>query len=194
MDNELSVFGKTLQAFKVRADIWQQQQITKGMTSLEKLWSINTPKTHMMGHTSLCIQSFGLTVGYTMEMSELQHKDSKGAYANSNKGPNKDFQIARRAFQRHRKDGICWANKLRRSGKLRRSRHDLQRPIEKMTTLHSNQKTWDMGHDLSCTSATKEACMVKAFQSPKMEINPGHHLICTAESPLRAIKSIPPVV
>lgn len=90
---------------------------------------------------------------------ELQHKDSKSAYANSNKGPNKDFQIARRAFQRHRMDGIRRANKLRRSG------HDLRRPIEKMTTLHSNQKArvrapqgysirkllQDMGHDLSCT-------------------------------------------
>lgn len=69
MDNELSVFGKTLRAFKVRADIWQQQQITKGMTSLEKFWSINTPKTRKTGHASLSIESFGPTVGYTTEMA-----------------------------------------------------------------------------------------------------------------------------
>lgn len=68
MDDELSVFGKTLRAFKVRADVWQQRQVAKGSTSLEKLWSINTPKTHMMGHTSLSIKSFGPTVGYTTEM------------------------------------------------------------------------------------------------------------------------------
>lgn len=57
---------------------------------------------------------------------ELQHEDSKSAYANSNKGPNKDFQIVRRAFQRHKMDGIRRANNLRKSGP------DLRRPTEKM--------------------------------------------------------------
>lgn len=138
----------------------QQRQVAKGSTSLEMLWSVNTPKTHMMGHISLSIKALRLTVGYTTEMGELQHKYSKSAYANSNKGPDKDFQIARRAFQRHKIDAIRQANKL-----SRRSGHDLQRPTEKMHLLNSDRKTrmraprgysiqkllWDMGDDSSCT-------------------------------------------
>ncbi|OWZ25829.1 hypothetical protein C370_07304 [Cryptococcus neoformans A1-35-8] len=160
MDDELSAFGKTLRAFKAKADIWQKRQVAKGSTSLEKLWSITTPKTHMMGHTSLSIKAFGPTVGYTTEMGELQHKHSKSAYANSNKGHDKDFQIAKRAFQRHKMDAIRRANKLRG--------HDLQRPTEKMHILNSDRKRrvraprgyhirkllQDMGDDSSCTSAT----------------------------------------
>lgn len=53
-----------------------------------------------------------------MWQGELQHKHSKSAYANSNKGHDKDFQIAKRAFQRHKMDAIRRANKLRG--------HDLQ--------------------------------------------------------------------
>lgn len=51
--------SKTLRAFNVKVDVWQQRQVAKGSTSLEKFWSINTPKTHMKGHTSLSIESFG---------------------------------------------------------------------------------------------------------------------------------------
>lgn len=68
MDDELPAFGKTLRAFNVRVDVWQQRQVAKGSTSLEKFWSINIPKTHMTGHASLSIESFGPTVGYTTEM------------------------------------------------------------------------------------------------------------------------------
>lgn len=46
----------------------QQRQVAKGSTSLEMLWSVNTPKTHMMGHISLSIKALRLTVGYTTEM------------------------------------------------------------------------------------------------------------------------------
>lgn len=88
---------------------------------------------------------------------ELQHKHSKSAYANSNKGHDKDFQIAKRAFQRHKMDAIRRANKLRG--------HDLQRPTEKMHILNSDRKRrvraprgyhirkllQDMGDDSSCT-------------------------------------------
>lgn len=48
--------SKTL---NVRVDVWQQRQVAKGSASLEKFWSINTPKTHMKGHASLSIESFG---------------------------------------------------------------------------------------------------------------------------------------
>lgn len=92
----------------------------------------------MTGHATLSIESFGSTVGYTRKWSvflscikmmlvfnilmllkgELQHNDSKSAYANSNKGPNKDFQIVRRAFQRHMMDGIRRAERLHASSDL----------------------------------------------------------------------------
>lgn len=92
-----------------------------------------------------------------MWQGELQHKHSKSAYANSNKGHDKDFQIAKRAFQRHKMDAIRRANKLRG--------HDLQRPTEKMHILNSDRKRrvraprgyhirkllQDMGDDSSCT-------------------------------------------
>lgn len=68
VDNELSTFGRTLRAFKAKGDTWQAQQVANGSTSLDKPWSIQTPKTHTMGHTLSSVQVFRPTVGYTTEM------------------------------------------------------------------------------------------------------------------------------
>ncbi|OWZ59469.1 hypothetical protein C356_00984 [Cryptococcus neoformans c45] len=134
MDNELSTFGRTLRAFKAKGDTWQAQQVAKGSTSLDKPWSIQTPKTHTMGHTLSSVQVFGPTVGYTTEMGEQQHKNSKSSYANTNKGQSKDLQIAKRVTQKRHMDRFCTGNQLRRS------KQNLRRPTVKAQSLSSDRK------------------------------------------------------
>lgn len=182
MDDKLSVFGKTLHAFKAKADVWQgsSDRSQKGRHPLKcfgvsilpkpiwwvishcqsKLWDWQLVILQKWSVFPLCIKTMFVADILMVWQGELQHKYSKSAYANSNKGPDKDFQIARRAFQRHKIDAIRQANKL-----SRRSGHDLQRPTEKMHLLNSDRKTrmraprgysiqkllWDMGGDSSCT-------------------------------------------